>query len=144
MDICKYKELYHDEIVSIIECQKVCKLGTTNNASVTIVPMYYVYACEDNSPVFYLISMEYGDKMEDMEETGLACIYIDRTRRAGRCSFTESVVANGFASFVDNPTEKEYIMKRFIDKYHRPITCCDDVCLVFIKITVSKISGRCY
>ena len=147
MDMCKYTPLSMNKILSTLNSEKICNLGTMNCDTVKIVPMWYIFSYENNVLTFYFISNNYGEKITNMKTNSVACISLNSSYTKCDKKFFKSIVANGKAELIHNNYEKSYIIAEFNNKYgyNNGLLCsCTENDLDFIKIVTYNITGRLY
>ena len=75
MNICEYRKLYRNEILSIINSKKICNLATVNSGTANITPMWFIFDVDENSNfTFYFINMINEVNLNDLNENDKVCI----------------------------------------------------------------------
>lgn len=144
MDICRYKSLTSDEILSVVKTERICKLGTSSTSSIEIVPMWYIFDYYNGNFTFYFISINQGTKMDNIKDTGMVCVFIEKSFVDYCITTYKTIVANGNATIVNNSIEKDYIFSKFINKYYNNFIDYDYDNIDYIKVEISEITGRMY
>ena len=147
MDICKYTPLSMSKILCVLKSQKICNLGTMSLNNLEIIPMWYVFDYKNSKLTFYFISANNGEKMDNMKDTGIVCVSINKCYKKCCTEVYNSIVANGNATIIKNSYEKTYILNKFKEKYGTN-NCYFDEChinkLDYIKVDVYEVTGRAY
>ena len=115
----KHENLTSKRMLNIIEKNKMCLLGVTEENVPYIIPVYYECDYRDNTLVICIKSKSYGMKMRFMNNNDNVCLYFDN--KNNNC--IETIVAFG----------KVYIDKSSKNKKESNIN-----------IVIDKISGRKY
>lgn len=149
MDMCKYTSLTRKEMLSIINCAKLCTLGTYNALanSISMVPMWYTFSFDNSQMNFYFFSPSKGEKMDNMsltEDTSVSILIpFSKLTNKGHIS----ILARGYESDIIDKCEITNIIHKFLNKYghHSCLFSSNrNVDLTFFKVTVSCLSGRIY
>lgn len=145
MNLCKYKPLNTQTILSIIDHQQLCKLGSMQRDNITIVPMWYVTSYQKGLTFYFIITNE-GSTYNNMKDTGYVCISLDDYSCSDDEQYYASIVAKGYATAIQNPYEKAYIYKMFTEKYdsNTLFNGCDKRKFSFIKVEINELTGRLY
>ena len=113
-----------NEITRIIERCDVCRLAVSGEVFPYIVPLNFGYELDGTTLTLWFHSAAEGRKIELIKKNPAVCFEMDRTRELVRgkdaCSWTmkyESVVGEGFISFVDNRDEKIRGLEAVMRKY---------------------------
>ena len=146
MNIYEYKTLCLEDILEILQSQKVCQLATMGENSVNSVPMWYISGLRNNKLVFYFVCIPSGTKMRNMDETGKVCVSVLDYVRAYCKGNYNSIVVNGNASLVTDDGLKDCIIRNFIKKYGSPESmglCFGDE-LEYVMVEAYQVTGRAY
>lgn len=146
MDICNYKELTTKEISTILNEEKMCYLATTDTTNIESMPMWYVFDYSDEDLVFYFISNTSSQKMDNIYYTRIAGITLSQHYYYRRREVYKTIIANGSTTIINDIKEKLSVIESFKNKYGEltNISCDDLSNIEFIKVTISKVTGREY
>lgn len=146
MDICNYKELTTKDIITILNKEKMCYLATTDTTNIESIPMWYVFDYSDEHLIFYFISNNSAQKIDNIYYTGIAGITLSQHYFYKRREIYKTIIANGTATIINNIKEKISIIEKFKNKYSCPanIPCDDTSNISFVKVTILNITGREY
>lgn len=145
MNICNYRKLYTNEIISIITEKKICNLGSINSGTADITPMWYVFESDKNNKLsFYFINMNDEANLKNLKENDKICIAFENYILDFYMGAYQSITAHGTAHIVNDFTEKEYILDRFRKKYSIEECQKKTSAFTYIKVFINDISGRQY
>lgn len=145
MNICEYRKLYRNEILSIINSKKICNLATVNSGTANITPMWFIFDVDENSNfTFYFINMINEVNLNDLNENDKVCISFENYILDFYMGAYQSITAHGTPHLINNIQEKEHILSRFRKKYS--ITECQEKTsgFTYIKVDIDDLSGRQY
>jgi nitroimidazol reductase NimA-like FMN-containing flavoprotein (pyridoxamine 5'-phosphate oxidase superfamily) len=116
----KEKEITEKAVLEEILLEKlVGRLGTSLNNTPYVVPMNYAY----KAGKIYLHTHKDGKKVKDIQANPRVCFEVDDGEMIDAedpCSFSwsyHSVIANGIARIITDPTEKLAALKIISNKY---------------------------
>lgn len=145
MNICQYRKLYTNEILSIINSKKICNLATINSGTANITPMWFIFNSNKNNDfIFYFINMTDEANLNGLSESDKLCISFENYILDFYMGAYQSVTIHGTPHMVTDYKEKESILSQFRKKYS--IDECKEKTsgFTYIKVTVTDISGRQY
>ncbi|MBC5626882.1 pyridoxamine 5'-phosphate oxidase family protein [Clostridium sp. NSJ-49] len=146
MDICNYKNLSTKDIIAILNEEKMCYLATTDTTNISSVPMWYVFDYSDDNLIFYFISNNTSQKIDNIYYTGIAGITLLQHHRCRKVESYKTIIANGTTTVINDIKEKISIIEKFKNKYNciTNFSYIDTSNIKFFKVTVSEITGRYY
>lgn len=145
MNICQYRKLYTNEILSIINSKKICNLATINSNTANITPMWFIFDNDkNNNMTFYFINMSDEANLNELNENDKLCISFENYIIDFYMGAYQSVTIHGIPHIITDYKEKENVLSRFRKKYS--IDECKEKTsgFTYIKIEVTDISGRQY
>ena len=147
MDICKYRSLYLNEILSVLKSKKICSFIIStpdNNANIT--PMWYAFDYDDSQKkfTFYFINMNDEKNINQLKNTDKICIYLENHTLGFYMDAYQSIAADGTPKFIDDPKEKESILLKFKKKYSPDSNSNKYSNFKYLKINITNIIGRQY
>ncbi len=146
MDICNYKELSTKDIIAVLNEEKICYLATTDTTNIESVPIWYVFDYSDDDLLFYFISNNSAQKMDNIYYTGIAGITLSQHYTYRKKDIYKTIIVKGSTIIINDIKEKVAIVEKFKNKYGltKSFSCDDSSNIAFIKVTVSEITGREY
>ncbi|MBE6063590.1 MAG: pyridoxamine 5'-phosphate oxidase family protein [Clostridium butyricum] len=145
MNICEYRQLYKNEILSIINSKKICNLATINSGTANITPIWFIFDVDENNNfTFYFINMNNETNLNDLSESNKVCIYFENYILDFYMGAYQTITAHGNPHIVTEVQEKEHILNQFKKKYS--IDKCKEKIsdLTYIKVDIDAIRGRQY
>ena len=143
-----------DEVIDILEHTDVIRLAMNNGDYPYIVPVNFCYELTTNNQlIFYIHGAKVGTKVELLRQNPLLSFELDTghqlitNEKACKYSFDyASVIGNGYATFIEEPTAKiaalQIIMNKFAPNKTFTITEGDVKPVVVIKITVHASTAK--
>ena len=143
-----------DEVIDILEHTDVIRLAMNNGDYPYIVPVNFCYELTTNNQlIFYIHGAKVGTKVELLRQNPLLSFELDTghqlitNEKACKYSFDyASVIGNGHATFIEEPTAKiaalQIIMNKFAPNKTFTITEGDVKPVVVIKITVHAYTAK--
>lgn len=146
MNICKYRPLYTNEILTILESKKVCNLIIPNSEMTDVIPMWYIfdYDTVKDAFVFYLLISTDENNIKTLKNTDNVSLFLENSVLGFYMDAYQSVTANGNPELVTVPSEKYNILLKFKKKYSFDYTRTSQPEFIYIKVRVNNISGRQY
>lgn len=147
MDICKYRFLYLNEILSILESKKICSfITTTSDNDVNITPMWYTFDYDTITEklTFYFINMNNEKNINQLKNTDKICISLENYTVGFYIDAYQSISAYGTSEFIDDPNEKESVLLKFKKKYSPDSNSNKYSHFKYLKINIINIIGRQY
>lgn len=142
-----------EKIKSIIMNCNCCRLGFIDNNEVYIVPLNFGFYEKNEKLIFYFHSAKEGRKIDLISkapyvgfELDCNCEIIEAETACGHSARFESIIGNGFVSFVEEREEKvkalQTIMYHYTEKDNWEFTneMMDKVCV--FKLEVEKIGCK--
>lgn len=145
MNICEYRSLYKNEILSIMNSKKICNLATINSGIANITPMWFIFTVDDNSNfTFYFINMNDEANLNGLSANDKVCISFENYILDFYMGAYQSVTAHGTPHIVTDFQEKAHILSIFEKKYS--IDQCQEKTsgFTYLKVYIDDISGRQY
>ena len=122
----KDKEITNlDEVINILEHTDVIRLAMNNGDFPYIVPVNFCYELTTNNQlIFYIHGAKVGTKVELLRQNPLLSFELDTghqlitNEKACKYSFNyASVIGNGYATFIEEPTAKIAALKIMMNKF---------------------------
>lgn len=103
-----------NELITIIEGCRVCRVAMVDNRSPYVLPMNFGYSFQNNEFIFYLHCAKEGRKIQVLTTNPHVCIELDTMKElitgADGCDYSchfKSFIGFGEAIFVDDADEKQ-------------------------------------
>ena len=144
MNICKYRSLYTNEILSIIESKKICNFITTNLDDITITPMWYAFDYNNENFIFYFINMSDEKNLNELKSNDKVCISLENYVLGFYIDAYQSVSAHGRIDFVNDSNEQKDILLKFEKRYSHNLQSKNHSTFKYVKVTITNIIGRQY
>ena len=114
-----------DEVIDILEHTDVIRLAMNNGDYPYIVPVNFGYELTTNNQlIFYIHGAKVGTKVELLRQNPLLSFELDTGHqlitndKACKYSFDyTSVIGNGYATFIEEPTAKIAALKIMMNKF---------------------------
>ena len=114
-----------DEVIDILEHTDVIRLAMNNGDFPYIVPVNFCYELTANNQfIFYIHGAKVGTKVELLRQNPLLSFELDTghqlitNEKACKYSFNyASVIGNGYATFIEEPTAKIAALKIMMNKF---------------------------
>ncbi len=114
-----------DEVIDILEHTDVIRLAMNNGDFPYIVPVNFCYELTTNNQlIFYIHGAKVGTKVELLRQNPLLSFELDTghqlitNEKACKYSFNyASVIGNGYATFIEEPTAKIAALKIMMNKF---------------------------
>ena len=114
-----------DQVIDILEHTDVIRLAMNNGDYPYIVPVNFCYELTtDNQFIFYIHGAKVGTKVELLRQNPLVSFELDTghqlitNEKACKYSFDyASVIGNGHATFIEEPTAKIAALKIMMNKF---------------------------
>ena len=145
MNICEYRKLYKNEILSIINSKKICNLATINSGIANITPMWFVFHVDDYSNfTFYFINMSDEENLNGLDPNNKVCISFENYILDFYMGAYQTITAHGTPRIVTDAQEKENILSQFRKKYS--IDQCKEKTsgFTYLHVNIDNINGRQY
>ena len=114
-----------DEVIDILEHTDVIRLAMNNGDFPYIVPVNFCYELTANNQlIFYIHGAKVGTKVELLNKNPLLSFELDTehqlitNERACKYSFNyASIIGNGYATFIEEPTAKMAALQVMMNKF---------------------------
>ena len=143
-----------DEVIDILEHTDVIRLAMNNGDYPYIVPVNFCYErTTNNQLIFYIHGAKVGTKVELLRQNPLLSFELDTrhqlitNEKACKYSFDyASIIGNGYATFIEEPTAKiaacKIMMNKFAPNKTFTFTEGDVKPIVVIKIEVQAYTAK--
>ena len=143
-----------DEVIDILDHTDVIRLAMNNGDFPYIVPVNFCYELTANNQlIFYIHGAKVGTKVELLRKNPLLSFELDAEHqlipkeRACKYSFNyASIIGNGYATFIEEPTAKmaalQVMMNKFAPNKTFSFTESDVKPVIVIKIEVQAYTAK--
>lgn len=146
MNICKYRPLYTNEILSILESKKICNIIISDSKMNEVIPVWYIfdYDTVNDSFVFYLLICTDEHSIKTLKNTDNISLFLENSVLGFYMDAYQSVTANGNPELVTIPSEKYNVLLKFKKKYSFDYTRTSQPEFTYMKVKINNITGRQY
>jgi len=143
-----------DEVIDILDDTDVIRLAMNNGDFPYIVPVNFCYELTANNQlIFYIHGAKVGTKVELLRKNPLLSFELDTehqlitNERACKYSFNyASIIGNGYATFIEEPTAKiaalQVMMNKFVPNKTFTFIEGDVKPVIVIKIEVQAYTAK--
>lgn len=144
MNIYNYRNLFHKEIISILNDKDICIIGTKdNNDDVYLSPMGYIFEEENDNLNFFFACFDPNPIINSINKN--ISIFLDNKISNFYTDAYQTIKATGTTETITNEVQQDYLLNKFKSKYNDSLKKLDSSKKInFIKVSIKNISGREY
>ncbi len=145
------RKMSMEDVETLLLNNKIASLAVNgDDGKPYVIPIHYIY----DKGALYFHSAKYGYKMDALAKDNRVCLTIMGETHVINEKFTaafESVVIEGHAEFVEDPSERQYLAEEMIRRWTGGFTEAGQAMIdktikrtAFVRICIDAMTGKAY